>query len=851
MGAPEITFGQRLRRLRLELGLTQEALADRAQLTTRAVAALESGARRRPYRRTAEMLADALGLSGTARAEFTELAHRSVRPTGWAGPPDSGAVPRLPVWPTSFLGREADARAIRALLDPDSSKVRLLSLLGPGGVGKTRLAVAATAELAPLYSDGVAFVDLAPLRDRRLVPATLARALGLREPAGQSAGELLLEHLQPRQVLLLLDNFEHLLSAAPLLAEVLQRCQRVALLITSRTALRLQAERRFNLRPLPTPDVQRATPAQVAASAAVRLFVERAQAVASDFELGPSNANTIAKLCQRLDGMPLAIELAAARSGLLQPAAMLQRLERGLPLLAHGAPDLPERQQTLHQTLAWSYGLLGTAEQALLRHLAVFAGGCTLEAIEAVCVLGGEGSGDMLDRLEALVDGSLIYRIVDADEGARFGMLQTVRDYAAERLAESGEREAIGQRHAIFYLGLAERVVPELSGPKQAAWLLRLEQEHANLHAALDWLSEQGDLDAALRLATAATWYWLHRGYFTDAGRLLRLLGATEGQHGAVRATALLAAARLASTRGEYAAQSRYDDESLRLYREVGDPAGAAAAVTDLGSASWQQGRLDEAELYLAEGLRFFRTLEEERAIGTHVGGGGIETDSLALALASPRMTISTPLLPLACVARDRGELAVARPLFAEALARRRSAGDQLGTAHVLNNLGWLELYAGNLAAARPLVEESLAIRRALRAPREAGVSQTLLGKIALVAQESGTAAAHFQDSLKVHRAVGNRWGIALALEGVAGLAAATQPEQALRLAAAASAVRVAIGRPLPPAEQPLLDGWLAPARQALSAEHAERAWADGWQLSEAQALATALELAASFATSE
>ena len=409
---------------------------------------------------------------------------------------------------------------------------------------------------------------------------------GCANRAGGAPRELLLEYLEPRQVLLVLDNLEQLVGASALLGEVLQECPRVALLMTSRTALGLRAERRFNLQPLPTPDAKRATASEVAASAAVRLFVQRAQAVASGLELGPGNSDAIAALCRRLDGMPLAIELAAARSALLQSAAMLQRLERGLALLTHGAPDLPERQQTLRQTLAWSYGLLGAAEQALFRHLAVFAGGCALEAVEAVCMPGDAPSGDVLDRLEARVDSSLIYQVVDAGVETRFGMLETVRDYAAERLADNGERAATRRSHASFYLGLAERAVPELAGPKQAAWLERLEQDHANLRLALDWLSEQDALEPALRLATAATWYRLNRGYFTDAGRLPRLLSATKGQYGAVRAAALLAAARLASTQGDYAAQARYDHESLRLFEEVGDSAGVAAAVTDLAWAT-------------------------------------------------------------------------------------------------------------------------------------------------------------------------------------------------------------------------------------------------------------------------
>ena len=404
-------------------------------------------------------------------------------------------------------------------------------------------------------------------------------------------------------------------------------------------------------------------------------------------------------------------------------------------------------------------------------------------------------------------------------------MLETLREYAAERLEDHAEVEATRRGHASFYLQLAEEVAPELSGPNQAAWLQRLEQERDNLRAALDWLAEHGDMDAALRLATAATWYWLRRGYFSDAQRLIGLLGATEGQRGSVRAAALIAAARLASTQGDYAAQAHYDDESLRLYRDLNDAAGIAEAVTDLGVARWQQGALSEAQAYLEEGLRLFRTLQD-------------------------MVGIATALLPLACVARDRGNFEAARPLFDEALARRQASSDQLGVAHVLNNMGWMELYAGNVDAARRPVEQSLTIRQALGARREAGTSMTLLGQIAMRAGEPATAASLFGDSLALHVEVGNRWGVALALERVAGLAAPAQPEQALRLAAAAAALRAAMGRPLSPVEEPLVADWLSPAREAVSAESAARAWTDGGQLAEASAVAIALEVTASLCAS-
>jgi tetratricopeptide (TPR) repeat protein len=398
-------------------------------------------------------------------------------------------------------------------------------------------------------------------------------------------------------------------------------------------------------------------------------------------------------------------------------------------------------------------------------------------------------------------------------------MLETVREYAEERLVDSVEAVPTRDRHAVFYRDLAERAAPELHGPDQALWLNRLEYEHTNIRAALDWFVERRNIDDALRLATAATWYWLRRSYFTDARRLISLLNTAEAQRGPARAAALLAAARLASTQGDYRVQAAYNEESLHLFRELGDSAGEAEAITDLGVAAWQQGHLDQAQTYLAEGLSHFRDLDDP------VG-------------------IATALLPLACVARDCGDFQTARRLFAEALARRRSSGDQLGTAHVLNNLGWLHLYAGDLDSARRLAEESLAIRRAAAARRETAVSQTLLGKVALAAGEPARAAALFIESLDTHQKVGNRWGIALGLESVAGLVATAQPEQALRLAGTAAAVRAAIGRALAPVEQPLIDALLRPARAALAPEVVGRVWAEGEALAEADAVALAIEAA-------
>jgi predicted ATPase/DNA-binding XRE family transcriptional regulator len=817
----ETSLGKRLRGLRERAGLSQEVLAARAGLGLSTLKALERDRRQRPHAHTLVRLAEVLGVSTTDRAALLQLGSReqprpgSAEDAPAAEPSAPAGLVRLPVPTAPLIGRAAELAEACALLEPRKGGTRLLTLVGPGGIGKTRLALAVAASLANAYPDGVVFVDLAPLSDDALVAATIARTLGLRESANRGARELLLDHLRSRQALLVLDNFEHLIPAAPLLAQVLQQCPTIALLTTSRTALRLRAERRFPVGPLATPPEKARSLQDIADAPAVRLFVERARAVAPSFELESTNADAVAAVCRRLDGMPLAIELAAARAGLLQPAALLHRLERRLPLLTSGAVDLPQRQQTLRETLAWSYDLLGQAERALFRRMAAFAGGSSVEAVEAVCALDAVPPEDVLDQLSILVDNSLIFRSGDVHREPRLGMLELVREYAGEQLADSGEAETVRRRHANFYLQLAERGAPQLPGRTEAAWLQRLDQEHANVCAALDWLTQAGELDLALRLATAATWFWAHRGYFAEARRLTLLLDATRGQSGAVRAAACTAAVRLTSGQGDYRGQALYSEEALRLFRELDDLAGAADAVTNLGVAYWQQSDLDAAEGWLIEGVRLFQSCE----------------DSAGIAMA---------LLPLACVARDRGDFEAARPLFAEARARRLANGDRLGVAAVLNNLGCLELYAGNCAEAVRLAEESLTIRRALGPLREIVWSQALLGKIAVAMHDVATAATYFTRCFEVHAVVGNSWGTALAMEGVAGLEAKLHPERALRLAGAASTMRRSIGRALPPAERPLLAAWLAPARHAVSPEIAQRAWAEGEALSEDQAVAAA-----------
>src|SRR6266852_4875421 len=408
---------------------------------------------------------------------------------------------RLPAPLTPLVGREQEIAAVCALLW--RPEVRLVTLTGTGGVGKTRLALGVAAAVNADFADGICFVALAPLIDPGLVLSTIAQALGVQEQGSRPLLEGLQDHLREKQLLLLLDNFEQVVSAAPVVAELLVAAPRLRVLMTSRTSLHLSGEHEFAVPPLSLPDLRDLPPLdRLTQYGAIRLFIERAQAVKSDFALTKENAAAIAAICHQVDGLPLAIELAAGRSKLFSPQALLPRLRNRLKLLVGGAQDLPLRQQTLRGTIAWSYDLLDQAEKILFRRLAVFVGGCTLEAAEAVCHPDRDLEGDVLDAVERLVDKSLLRQEAQADGEPRLLMLETIREYALERLAASGETEATRRRHADYYLALAEQAEPLLAGEQQVPWLNRLEQEHENLRAALTWVfQEAGGADLHLKAA--------------------------------------------------------------------------------------------------------------------------------------------------------------------------------------------------------------------------------------------------------------------------------------------------------------------------------------------------------------
>jgi predicted ATPase/transcriptional regulator with XRE-family HTH domain len=776
----------------LRARLTQEVLAERAGVGVATIAALEEDRRRRPYPNTMAALAEALELEPDERAALqaaVPLRGQALAPSTSAETTRPVALDqaravarvRLPAPPTPLIGRETEVAAATALLDPARSAVRLLTLVGPGGVGKTRLALAVAACLGDAYPDGVVFVDLAPVRDPRLVPATIAHALEVREAGGRSARELLLDYLQPRQVLLVLDNFEHLLGAAPLLAELLAGCPHLALLVTSRAALRLRSEQRFPVPPLASPADELLSMETLVATPAVRLFVERAQAVASDFILDAGSAQAVAAICRRLDGMPLAIELAAARVGLLRPEALRRRLEHRLPLLTGGAVDLPERQQTLRQTLAWSYDLLSRAQQTLFRRLGVFAGGCVVETANIVCNPSIELGINVLDGLTALVDQSLLYVEAESDGEPRFRMLESIREYAWEQLVGSPELRLIQQRHAQVFLGLAEAAEEHLRGPDQAAWQTRVEEELANLRAAVEWSLATGELEPALRAAGALWMFWFVRGYATEGRQWLEALLAqpTAATAAAARAKALFTAGMLAVYQGDHAAGRALHEEGLALQRQLGDRAGIAAALYGL---AWDA--FDAGDLPRARGLH-----EEALAIRRELG------DPLDVAIS----TVS-----LGTVMGEQDDTVLGRQLLEEGLAMRRKLGDRRGIATALCVLAHLAGRHGDHAGARSLYGEGLAIARELD----------------------------------------DRWILGHVLAGLAALAAAEgRWTLALRLHGAAAATCEAGGVALYWGWRNDAGRYLAEARQALGAAAFDAACAQGREMTRQQAITYALEL--------
>src|SRR6266851_4004770 len=769
-----------------------------------------------------------------------------------------GPMWKVPTIFTPLIGREKEVADICAMLKhPD---VRMITLLGTGGIGKTRLSFQVAREIQPYFSDGICFVLLASVSDPKLVVPTIAIELGIQEIGAQSILEQVKVALRDRHFLLVLDNFEQVVAAAPVIEEILEVCPRLKVVVTSREVLHLQAEREFPVPPLGLPDLDQIPDDEALAQyAAIALFIKRAQAVLPPFQLTRTNARTIAEICVRLDGLPLAIELAAARIKLLPPQALLARLSQPLQVLAGESRTLPSRHQTLRNALQWSYDLLDAAEQQLFRRLSVFAGVWTLEAVEALEKMLNEDETStlsFLDGIASLLDKSLLIQIVQEGEEPALLMLLTVREYGRELLRESGEIEQCQRAHALYYLTLAEEAEAHLKGTEQITWLARLEGEQRNLRAALAWLIEHGEAELALRFCGALWWFWYLRGYWSEGRRWLEgALGlAQAGGSTAARARALYAAGNLAYYQDDYAAGRLLLEESIEIYRKLENKRELASALGALGVLMHVQGNLVTARPLLEESEMLLRTPGSKWELAyllRKLGQRALQEGNLAKAVAyaqeglalareqGDRSLIATALLTLGNIATVQGDLTQAVSRNREGLTMARELGDKALIALALQNLGYLASLQGDLTRAVVRAREGLALARELGDKSSINHALHSLGYIASLQGDTKQAAAWFQEGLSLAQEIGTVAQVGWNLIGLAGVAAAEgQPRRAARLFGVAGK-KLDIRRDMNTAERANFERVVESVRARLGEKAFAAAWAEGRTMTPEQALAT------------
>jgi predicted ATPase/DNA-binding XRE family transcriptional regulator len=841
------TFGHWLRQRRRALDLTQVDLARQIDVAPVTIRKLE-GDELRPSKHLAEMLADHLGVAPQDREAFLLFARSGRQPEE---SPSSLTHPEQVPWRepisrrtnlpnplTSFVGRESELAQVKELLRTR----RLVTLTGSGGIGKTRLAMQAGNTLLDSFREGVWFIDLAPLSDPSQVPLAVAAVIGVREEEGgrRSVLDTLIDSLREKQSLLILDNCEHLILASAQLAEtLLQACSNLTILATSREALAIAGETSFAVPPLivpelsSLPDTEHGFSAELLAdSEAVHLFVDRTQSVQPSFALTDENGMAVAQICQRLDGIPLAIELAAARLKTLSIEQLEARLDDRFRLLRAGSRTALPRHQTLRATIDWSYELLSDVEQIMLCRLSVFAGGWTLEAAEFVCADGSEPAGihvrDILDLLSTLVDKSLV--VAETAKGEkRYRLLETIRQYAREKFSQRDEWEQVRAGHLNWFLDLAEHAEQELHGPEQVMWLERLEIEYDNMLGALEWSlmaspsrqSQPAQVERGLRLAAALWWFWRVRGSPREGSkRLTAILSRPDTQRKSlVRAKALNGAGALAFLQGEYEAARAFYDESLDSGGEAGGAGEKVYALYGLGAIAQAQGDYARAHSFYGEALGL------SRETGFEWG-------------------IASSLLNLGWLSLDQSEFDLAHSFLEESLEVFRKLGDKGGIARSLFNLGLILYYQGDYRRAYTLYEESLTFYRELRdKPRVAYIIDSL-AYIELHEGNYEKARGLFVESLGFSREFGNRRLLADVLEGLAGLAAVERrPADAARLFGAAQALLEEIGFHLESSNRVEHEHNVTIARDQLDQAAFTAAWNEGRGLSVDQAIHFALEI--------
>jgi predicted ATPase/Tfp pilus assembly protein PilF/DNA-binding XRE family transcriptional regulator len=896
------SFGRMIVERRHALGIKQTVLARRIGVTVGYIRMIEADTRH-PSRATAERLARELSIPDEEWVASFNTATEDHDP----------AHLRVPL--PALIGRAGEVADVSRKL---RHEVRLLTLTGEPGIGKTRLGLEVARRLVDQFDDDVFFVDLAAIGDPAFVVPTILQAIGVKEISGASPFEILKTHLRDKKMLLMLDNFDHVISAAPIIAAMLEIAPNLKILVTSREILHLKGERKVVVSHLALPDPKHLPPVEkLARYPAVEMFVYYANATKPTFALTQANASAVAEICVWLEGIPLAIELAAARIKLLTPQALLERLRSRLTEeLRSRMVDHPPRHETPRAAISWSYELLNTAELALFARLGVFAGGCTLEAAEAV--LGDDGQvssaesavyipvNAVLDGLSSLIDKSLLRQVDEMDGKPRFVMLETIREFAQERLIQNEEAEAILRKHARYYLELAETASPEIEGPQGDEWLDHLESEYRNLHAALDWARDSNDTAILLRLCVALWRFWEVRGYLRVGRSWLKDALAPVSSSGsdmsdelpALRATVLRGAGALAYDQGDYDQAAAQFEESLALSRSIGDTKRIAEVLNDLGMIAGRQGDFKQAMVLYEESLALSRAARDGAGTATslnnlgniaHIQGDYDQATALfnqslalrqtlgatrgmawaktnrglvacdqggyeqAVALFTESLTlfqeleddlgVATSFTRLGRVARYQGDTHRATKLVQEGLSRLRELENKSGIAKALNILGDVARDLREFDRAAAAYNESLALFRDMQDKYGIAWSGSNVGDIALDQNDFSAATTLYKESLLLRQELGDKTGIAYVLEGFAGMAAKQrQPERAARLFGAAESLRESINAKLAPPERVIYDRYVAIAREQLDTATFDAASATGREMPLDQAIAYALE---------